>query len=341
MSTSGRGNSHEARFYEIEGDKVRCRLCPHACLISDGKRGICGVRENRSGTLYSLIYGLASSIHPDPIEKKPLFHFMPGTTSLSFGSVGCNMSCRHCQNFSISKASIEGGGLLPISPKDVVERAKESGAKSVSWTYNEPIIWHEFTVDASKAAHDEGLRTNYVTNGFISEDPLRELKGSIDAMNIDVKAFTEDFYKKVCGARLAPVLNTCEIAKSLGIHVELTYLVIPGYNDSEKELADFSRWVAAKMSSETPVHFSAFHPDYKLRGVERTPMKTMNRAFDSAVTAGLKFVYIGNVYSGDRENTYCPKCGALAIKREGFHVSKTALNGSRCARCGVALNIVT
>lgn len=340
MSISDRG-SHEAKFYETEGERVRCLLCPHACLISDGRRGICGVRENRAGKLYSLIYGLASSIHPDPIEKKPLFHFMPGTTSLSFGSFGCNLTCRHCQNYSISRASVDDGGLMPISPKDVVLRAKESGAESVSWTYNEPIIWHEFTTVASKAAHDAGLKTSYVTNGFISEEPLRELKGTIDAMNIDVKAFKEDFYKKVCGGRLAPVLKTCKIAADLGIHVELTYLVIPGYNDSQEEIANFSRWVANSVGRETPVHFSAFHPDYRLRDVERTPITTMDLAFDSAVAAGLEFVYIGNVHAGDRESTHCPKCGALVIKREGFYIRKVALKGNRCADCGGSMNIVT
>ncbi len=340
MSISDR-DSHEATFYETEGEKVRCLLCPHACLISDGKRGICGVRENRSGKLYSLIYGLVSSIHPDPIEKKPLFHFMPGTTSLSFGSFGCNLTCRHCQNYSISRASVDDGGLMPISSKDVVLRARESGARSVSWTYNEPIIWHEFTTVASKAAHDAGIKTSYVTNGFISEEPLRELRGTIDAMNVDVKAFREDFYKKVCGGRLAPVLKACEIATDLGIHVELTYLVIPGYNDSQEEIKDFSYWVANSIGRETPVHFSAFHPDYRLRDAERTPITTMGLAFDSAVAAGLEFVYIGNVHAGDRESTHCPKCGALVIKREGFHVEKTALKGNHCANCGGSMNIVT
>lgn len=339
MSTSERGST-EARFYEPEGGKVRCGLCPHSCLIPEGKRGICGVRENRQGKLYTLIYGLASSIHPDPIEKKPLFHFMPGSTAISFGSVGCNLSCLHCQNFSISRERPEGPGLTPITPEDVVEYARFSNAKSVSWTYNEPIIWHEFTTVASRAAHDAGLKTNYVTNGFIQEAPLRELKGVIDAMNVDVKAFREEFYKRVCGGRLAPVLRTCELAKELGIHLEVTYLVIPGHNDGEQELSEFSAWVSGSLGQGVPVHFSAFHPDYKLTSVPMTPTSTLLRAYGTARAAGLEFVYLGNVPVGDKDDTHCPKCKSLVVERDGFYVKYTDLKDGRCGRCGADLGMV-
>jgi pyruvate formate lyase activating enzyme len=309
-------------------------------MIPDGKRGICGVRENRAGRLYSLIYGLASSIHPDPIEKKPLFHFLPGTISLSLASVGCNLSCRHCQNYSISRASPDDGGLVSISPKDIIARARESGAESVSWTYNEPIIWHEFTTEASRAIHDAGLKTNYVTNGYISEEPMRELGSVIDAMNIDVKAFRDEFYKQVCGGKLAPVLRSCELARELGVHVELTYLVIPGYNDSESEIDEFSKWVVDSVGRDTPVHFSAFHPDYRLTEADMTPIQTLDRAYDSAVRSGLEFVYVGNVRAGYKENTRCPDCGALLIERSGFHLSKMALSEGRCVKCGREVNVV-
>jgi pyruvate formate lyase activating enzyme len=339
MSISDRAN-HEASHYESEGDKVRCLLCPHRCLISDGNCGLCGVRENRGGRLYSLIYGLASSIHPDPIEKKPFFHFMPGTTAISFGSVGCNLKCMHCQNYSISRASPLDMRLTSVTPGDVVRHARDAGAKSVSWTYNEPTIWHEFTTEASSVAHDAGLKTSYVTNGYISELPLEELKGVIDAMNIDVKAFREGFYKDVCGGRLAPVLHTCETAVKLGIHVELTYLVIPGYNDSEEEIRDFSLWVRDGLGRSVPVHFSAFHPDFKLTEAQRTPMSTMNRAYETASRAGLDFVYIGNVHAGDKGDTYCPKCGFTAIKREGFGVGHITSDGGNCTRCGEPLNLI-
>ncbi len=339
MSTSDRG-SHEALFYSTEGDKVRCALCPHSCLIAEGKRGLCGVREHRGGKLYSLIYGLASSIHPDPIEKKPLFHFLPGSTSLSFGSVGCNLFCMHCQNFTISRAKVDGFDMTPITPDDVVRSARRSNARSVSWTYNEPIIWHEFTTVASKAAHEAGLKTNYVTNGFIQEAPLRELKGVIDAMNIDVKAFREEFYKRVCGGRLAPVLNACEVALELGIHIELTYLIIPDHNDSEEEVRQFCEWVRDSLRKDVPVHFSAFHPDYKLTKTPRTPDGTMESAYRSAKKAGLEFVYLGNVYAADKDDTFCPKCGALVIERDGFRVGETDLKDGRCGKCGSGLNLV-
>lgn len=339
MSTSGFGNT-EALFYTLEDGKVRCGLCPHSCLIPEGKRGLCGVREHRAGKLYALTYGLASSIHPDPIEKKPLFHFLPGSTSISFGSVGCNLSCKHCQNFSISTAGPEDMRLTRVTLHEVVEYARSAGAKSISWTYNEPVIWHEFTAAASKVAHDAGLKTVYVTNGFIQEPPLRELRGLIDAMNIDVKAFRETFYKRVCGGRLAPVLRACEVAHELGIHIELTYLIIPGHNDSEDELKDFSEWVGNSLARDVPVHFSAFHPDYRLTSAPRTPVGTLVKAYDLARSAGLEFVYLGNVPVGDKDDTFCPKCGSLAVRREGFFVTDTNLREGRCGKCGAGLNIV-
>lgn len=339
MSISGQGR-HEAEFYTREGDKVRCGLCPHACLIAEGKRGLCGVRENRGGKLYSLIYGLASSIHPDPIEKKPLFHFLPGSTSISFSSIGCNLFCLHCQNYSISKAKPGQIDLTPITPEDVVEYARSTGSKSVSWTYNEPTIWHEFTKAASKVAHEAGLKTNYVTNGYIQEEPLRDLKGVIDAMNIDVKAFSEEFYRKICGGRLEPVLKACEVAVSQGMHVELTYLIIPKHNDSEDEIDRFCSWVAETLGVDVPVHFSAFHPDYKLTSVPRTPESTMSRAYDIARRRGLEFVYLGNIYAGDRDDTFCPRCGTRVIEREGFWVRSTCLDGNRCGKCGADLHLV-
>jgi pyruvate formate lyase activating enzyme len=339
MSTSGQG-SHEASFYTREGDKVKCSLCPHSCAISEGKRGLCGVRENRSGKLYSLIYGLASSIHPDPIEKKPFFHFLPGSTAISFGSVGCNLFCLHCQNYSISRAGVDEFDLTPITPDEVIKYAKMAGAESVSWTYNEPTIWHEFTTVASRAAHGAGLKTNYVTNGYIQEEPLRALKGVIDAMNIDVKAFTEEFYKKVCGGKLAPVLRSCQLAVDLGMHVEVTYLIIPEHNDSVEEIGRFSKWVFDSLGPEIPVHFSAFHPEYKLTRLPRTPDRTMAAAYEAAKKAGLEFVYLGNVYARDKDDTFCPKCGSLVIQREGFSAEPVDLKDGKCGKCGADLNMV-
>lgn len=298
------------------------------------------MRENRGGKLYSLIYGLASSIHLDPIEKKPLFHFLPGSTSLSLGSVGCNLSCLHCQNYSISRARPNDLALTQISADEVVDQAIASGARSVSWTYNEPTIWHEFTKVASQAAHGAGLRTNYVTNGYIQEAPLRDLKGVIDAMNIDVKSFTEEFYKRVCGGHLAPVMRACEVAVELGIHLEVTYLMIPGYNDSEQELQRFSEWVAGSLGRQVPVHFSAFHPDYKMTSVPRTPSSRLHSAFETARKSGLEFIYLGNIRADDKDDTYCPKCNSLVVEREGFYVTASNLKEGRCGKCGADLNII-
>jgi len=339
MSTSERA-SNEAMFYTRQGSKVRCGLCPHSCLIGDSRRGLCGVRENRGGVLHSLIYRKASSVHPDPIEKKPLFHFLPGSTSISFASVGCNLFCQHCQNYSLSRARVEDHNLIELTPEDVVMYARKSNSKSVSWTYNEPTIWHEFTTEASKAAHDAGLKTVYVTNGFIQAEPLKQLKGVIDAMNIDVKAFRESFYRKICGGRLAPVLRSCELAVQLGIHVELTYLIIPGENDSENEMGEFCKWVVKSLRPNVPVHFSAFHPDYKMTAVPSTPASTMKIAYDVGKKAGLEFVYLGNIYAGDRDDTFCPKCGSLVVAREGFHVSQVDLKENKCGKCGADINLV-
>ena len=287
-----------------------------------------------------MIYGLASSIHPDPIEKKPLFHFLPGTTSISFGSIGCNLFCQHCQNFTISRAKFGQFDLTPITPDDVVRYARNTGSSSVSWTYNEPTIWHEFTTVASKAAHAAGLRTNYVTNGYIQEAPLRELKGVIDAMNIDVKAFREQFYKEICGGTLAPVLKTCEVAVELGIHVELTYLIIPEHNDSMNEISEFSKWAVDSLGAEVPIHFSAFHPDYKLTRVPKTSEKTLTQAYEQARRSGAEFVYLGNVFAGDKDDTYCPKCGTRVIEREGFWIQSANLKGNKCGKCGSDINLV-
>ncbi len=339
MSTSEPG-SNEAMFYSRVGEKVKCSLCPHSCVIGEKKRGLCGVRENRGGVLYSLIYGKASSVHPDPIEKKPLFHFLPGSTSISFASIGCNLFCQHCQNFSLSRARFGDFDLTNLTPEDVVRYARTTGSKSISWTYNEPTIWHEFTTVASKAAHEAGFKTVYVTNGYIQEEPLRQLGGIIDAMNIDVKAFKEKFYKEICGGRLAPVLRACEVAVELGIHVELTYLIIPGQNDSVAEMEQFSKWVKDSLGADIPVHFSAFHPDYKMTSIPSTPASTMKTAFDTAKRTGLEFVYLGNVYAGDRDDTFCPRCGTLVIEREGFYVRGANLNGDKCGKCGADLNLV-
>lgn len=331
----------EASFYKkLEDLKVQCTLCSHNCKIPVGSTGICGVRQNKEGKLYSLIYGLCSSMAVDPIEKKPLYHFYPGSSVFSVGTVGCNFSCLHCQNYSISTAKPDFSYVRKVTAEDVIKHAVEQGCNGIAFTYNEPSIWYEFTLDCAKLAKKHNLYTVYVTNGYISKDPLIEISSFLDAMNIDVKGFTKEFYKKVCKASLQPVLDTCILAKELGIHLELTYLVIPGFNDSDKEVEEFCRWVVEKLGNNIPVHFSRFHPDHNMLGVSRTPMDTMINVFNISKKTGLSFVYLGNVPSGKHANTICPKCGNVCIKRIGFSVDTSGLDGSNCRMCGQDLGII-
>jgi pyruvate formate lyase activating enzyme len=331
-----------ASFWKkINDKKIKCSLCAHNCNIDEGKVGRCGVRKNEKGTLYTLIYGSTSSLASDPIEKKPLYHFYPGSYAFSMGTIGCNFKCSHCQNFSISTAKADFPYLKEITPEQVVALAKQHNCQGVSYTYNEPTIWHEFAFDSAKLVKKEGLYTCYVTNGYISEEPLRELSKYLDAMNIDVKSFNEDFYKKVCKSRLEPVLNTCRLANELDIHIELTYLVIPGYNDKIEDIRNFCRWIVEKLDVNTPVHFSRFHPDYNMTDVKMTPMETLLKIYEVAKEEGILFPYLGNVYHGEYENTYCPKCGSISIERNNYSISLEGLNQNNCSKCGNILPIIT
>lgn len=330
-----------ASFWKkINEKKVQCSLCAHNCKISEGKVGICGVRKNENGKLYTLIYGSASSLASDPIEKKPLYHFHPGTYAFSMGTIGCNFKCIHCQNYSISTADTSFPFMKEITPNQVIDLINQYNCKGISYTYNEPTIWHEFTFDSSKLAKKAGFYTCYVTNGYISEEPLKELSSYLDAMNIDVKAFNDDFYKKVCKSSLEPVLKTCEIAKNLGIHIELTYLVIPSYNDSLDEVTRFCKWIVESLDDKTPVHFSRFHPDYKMMNIPMTPMKTLLDIYDVAKQTGVLFPYLGNVYHGEYENTYCPKCGSICIERSNYSINLEGLTKGKCRKCGNPLPII-
>jgi pyruvate formate lyase activating enzyme len=343
MSILGRkrkkGGPREALFWSTEKSKVLCELCPHLCKIADGKRGICGVRENRDGKLYTLIYGKATSITPDPIEKKPLFHFHPGTDVLSFGTVGCNMKCAHCQNWSISQVKYEDISLRDLDAQDIPALTRRHRCKGIAWTYNEPIIWFEFALDGCKVAKKSDLYTVFVSNGFIEREPLKMISPYLDAMNIDVKAFNEEHYKKVCKARLSPVLDTVKNAKEFGIFVELTYLIVPSQNDSEEEIEAFCEW-ASGIDREIPLHFSRFHPDYKMTSIQPTPMETMEKAYELAKENGMKYAYLGNIMPGDRwENTYCPKCNELLVERWGFNVRVNNMDSKNCRKCGETINM--
>jgi len=327
--------NHEARQYtRLDDNAVRCSLCSHRCTIQDEKTGICGVRLNEGGTLHALTYGKVSAEAVDPIEKKPLFHFLPGTLSYSLGSIGCNFHCTHCQNWHISRAGISDMNLAEISPEEGVRRAMAQGCASISWTYNEPTIWHEYTLDMAKIAHERGLGTVYVTNGYITEEALRELSPVLDAYRVDIKAFTDDFYRKVCGARLQPVLDSTIVAKELGMHVEVVNLVIPGLNDSPEETTSLIRWILDNLGPDVPVHFTRFHPDYQMRDRKATDIAVLEGIYRRARELGLHYPYLGNVYASPCESTYCPSCGELVIERSGFSSIMRNISSGRCGRCG-------
>ncbi len=333
---------HEALQYgKTENFAVKCSLCNHRCTIHEGKHGICGVRLNRQGTLYATTYGKVSAEAVDPIEKKPLFHYLPGTLSYSLGGVGCNFHCAHCQNWHISRASVDGAMLRSLTPEDGVDHALSSGSASIAWTYNEPTIWHEYALDMGNLARKKGLGTVYVTNGYITEEALQELAPMLCAYRVDLKAFTEDFYKKVCGARLQPVLDSAVRAKELGMHIETVTLVIPGLNDSIGEQSALIQWVIEHLGPSTPMHFSAFHPDYKMKDRNATPVATLEKIYKKAKELGLRFPYLGNVYNHQYENTFCPSCGTVLIERQGFSSRIRMLDGRQCKKCGEKIELVT
>jgi pyruvate formate lyase activating enzyme len=332
---------HEARQYaKGENNAVKCSLCNHRCAIQEGSHGICGVRLNEKGTLYAATYGKISAEAVDPIEKKPLFHYLPGTLSYSLGSIGCNFHCQHCQNWQISRATFQDSPLINLSPEEGVKRAIACRSASIAWTYNEPTIWHEYALDMGVLARAQGLGTIYVTNGFITEEALRELAPMLGAFRVDIKAFTDDFYKKVCGARLQPVLDSAALARELGMHVETVTLVIPGLNDSREEMERLIRWVIEYLGPATPMHFSAFHPDYKMTDRSATPVATLEKIYTLAKELGLRFPYLGNVYKNPYENTYCPSCGTTLIERQGFSSRFVSLDGQQCGNCGEKIEIV-
>ncbi len=331
---------HEARFWEAKNGRVQCHLCPHNCVIANGKRGICGVRENRDGSLISLIYAACSSVTPDPIEKKPLYHFHPGTQALSLGTVGCNLRCRHCQNFTISQANPDEHRMMELTPEQSVETARRHRCQGIAYTYNEPSTWWEYTHDSAKLAKEAGLYTAYVTNGYTSSEAIRHIAPYLDAANVDVKSMNDDFYRDVCKARLQPVLDACTIYRDEGVHLELTYLVIPGHNDGTEDIKTFSSYVRDELGADVPVHFSAFYPTHKMTDVPRTTKQQLLKAYDIAAEAGLRYVYLGNVPHGDYENTYCSSCNELLIERHGFTAQIHGLDGTRCGNCGEEIPVV-
>ena len=322
----------EARVYEKTGKgAVVCGLCAHHCRIADNRRGICGVRENRGGVLYTLVYGKLIAEHVDPIEKKPMFHFQPGTRSYSIATVGCNFRCLNCQNADISQApqNILGNDA---SPYEVAHEAAETGCSSIAYTYTEPTIFFEFAQDTARVAKSLGLKNIFVTNGYMTTQCLDEMKGLLDGANVDLKSASDSFYKKVCGATLAPVRRSIEYMRAMGVWVEITTLIIPTLNDSEEELKETARWIAS-VDNSIPWHVSAFHPAYKLVDLPPTSASAVIRAREIGLEAGLRYVYTGNIPAGDGENTYCPACKTILITRRGFIVESNSVHDGKCPQC--------
>jgi pyruvate formate lyase activating enzyme len=310
-------------------------------MINEGKTGICSVRVNKKGVLYSTTYGLITSEAIDPIEKKPLYHFLPGTRCYSLGGIGCNFHCEHCQNWHISRATGDMVRMNALSPAEGIDHAVRQGCRSIAWTYNEPTIWHEYTRDMALLARVKGLGTVYVTNGYITEEALRDLSPVLNAFRVDIKSFSDDFYRKICGGRLEPVLNSTTLARELGMHVEIVNLIIPGLNDSPEEVDSLIQWVIDHPGPATPVHFTRFHPDYHMTDRSATPVATLEKIYRRAKELGLRFPYLGNVPGHPFENTYCPHCGELLIGRSGYEITIRNLDNHRCGKCGEGIEIVT
>jgi pyruvate formate lyase activating enzyme len=332
----------EALLWEREGDSVRCTLCPHRCRIAPGRRGVCGVRENQGGALVPLTYGLVSSVAVDPIEKKPVFHYRPGTRVFSLGSHGCTMRCGHCQNWRISRASPDDEGLQPLSPAEAVRMAEEYRCEGVAFTYNEPVCWIEYVIDVSRECRAAGLYTVMVTNGFITEGGLDALGGLIDVWRVDVKGFDDATYRDLCGVRsLGPVLEMAARAQSRwDMHVEVVTNVIPTVNDDDSSLRGIAAWIHDALGEDTPWHVTRFFPYLDLSGLPPTPIETLRRARTIGQDAGLRFVYLGNVEEPGGEDTLCPSCGSVAVGRDRHAVTLRALEGGSCAGCGADLGIV-
>lgn len=339
---------------KVKGATVKCLACRHYCVIAENHSGICGIRFNDNGTLKLLTYGKAAGLHADPIEKKPLYHFYPGTRILSFGTLGCNFACSFCQNWDIAHAARELKQKMKkdddyesafgkradygqkLSPAEIVQKALDSHIEAIAFTYNEPTIFFEYAYDTARLAKEKGLKTVFVSNGYASHEALEKIKPYLDAINIDLKAFTDDFYKETCQAKLSEVLNGIKDAHEMGFWMELTTLLIPGKNDSDKEIKQMAEFIKS-VSDEIPWHLTAFHPDYKMLDVKRTPVETLERACQIAKKTGLKYVYVGNVYENEKSNTHCPKCNELLVKRFGFNAMVKGLREGKCVNCQSAI----
>lgn len=331
------GEGHARFWRQMEGGRVLCELCPHFCVIPDGLRGLCRVRENRGGKLYSLVYGRPVAISMGPIEKAPFHHFHPGHSRRTIATAGCNLVCLHCQNWPISQGSVDELRYWPTTPEEMIQGVLDDGLTSVSFTYTEPTVFFEYMYDIARLARQKGLKTNLVTNGFINPEPLRQLLRYMDAVRVDLKAFTEEFYVEISSGRLEPVLETLKIIYEEGVHLEIINLVIPTLNDNPDDIRRMSKWIIENLSPDVPIHFNRFFPSFKLTDLPATPVETLEKAADIAREAGLRFVYIGNVAGHPYNHTFCPECGEILIKRSALAVLSNKVVEGKCGYCGYAL----
>ncbi|QBG48592.1 AmmeMemoRadiSam system radical SAM enzyme [Verrucomicrobia bacterium S94] len=312
--------------------KTRCTICPKGCELSRNETGDCRVRKNINGRIQCITYGRPCVIQTDPIEKKPLYHFMPGTEIISVGTAGCNLHCKPCQNAAISQSSFVSEQI--VSPAEIAETAERKKIRSIAYTYTEPLVSYEFTKDCCETAHQKGLKNVLVTAAFINPKPLREICTVVDAANVDLKSFSDDFYRNICDARLKPVLQALEIMKSSGVFLEITNLLIPTLNDAEEETGMLCKWIVNTLGKSTPLHFSRFYPQYQLSHLPPTPPETVLRAREIALESGLQFVYVGNMQDRAGESTWCPECGACLVGRHGYRIVSIQLTEGKCTKCG-------
>ncbi|MGB2764711.1 MAG: AmmeMemoRadiSam system radical SAM enzyme [Candidatus Aminicenantaceae bacterium] len=324
----------EARYYKKHPDReIECLLCPRYCKLGDKERGYCGVRENIGGTYYTLVYGKACAIHVDPIEKKPLFHYLPKSSTLSIATAGCNVNCKFCQNWEISQVRAEQVYNYDLPPRSVVENAQKYDCPVIAYTYTEPVVFYEYMYDTSIEARKKGIRNVVITGGYINPEPLEELIKVVDGIKVDLKAFSQEFYTSYVKGKLKPVLEAIKIISKSNVWLEIVYLVIPTLNDGTEKIREMCQWILKEIGPDVPLHFSRFHPMYLVKNLPPTPLSTLERVYKIAQKEGLHYVYIGNVPGHRAENTYCPQCKKIIIQRSGYQIKNINLTGGRCKFC--------
>lgn len=338
FSTPDKPYTKEASYYQkLDQNLVKCLLCPNECIISSGQRGHCGVRENQKGVLKTLIYGRLCSLNNDPIEKKPLFHFLPGTNAISVATAGCNVNCKFCQNWNISQARPEEIRHRYVPPAELVELTEKYNSPTIAYTYNEPTVFYEYVYDTAALGRKKGIKSVHISNGYINKEPLQKLCQVVDAIKVDFKAYSKEFYRRIVNGRLQPVLDTLVEIKKQGVWLEMVYLVIPTHNDDAESIKAMCQWITKHLGKDVPIHFTRFHPQYLMKNLPSTPIKTLEMAHDIARESGVQYVYIGNVPSHRAENTFCHNCGEQLIQRQGFITRQNHIIDGKCQYCQTAI----